>query len=523
MLPKKKNIIVAGFFILLLGLGLTIYKDYGIAWDEGAQRRIGEKVFDYVIKGDRFLLTFADKYYGTAVEIPLMMVEKVLKLDNFRSVFLMRHLATFLFFYVGVFFFYLLVKNRLQSWKWGLLGSLLLVLSPRIFADSFYNSKDIPFLSVFIIGIYALVDFLAKKNYSRAISLGIINALLIDIRIGGIFLSFLTLLIVIIELLSVKKITNNHKPFLACFLIYFFFLVIFTVLFWPILWNNPASNFINAISKMKHYNWDLEVLYLGQYLKPYRLPWHYIPVWIGITTPFIYILLFFSGILAFIIDFIKNLGHFYPKLKNDLIFVLWFFLPLLSVISLRSVLYDGWRQMYFIYPAFLLIALIGLNNLRQFIQIKFRGTSYKIISFVLIFALTLSLLDTAFFMIRYHPFQNVFFNRLTVLILGEVRDKFELDYWGLSYRQALEYILKNDNGRIIKVCAANYPGKFNANIFKPEEKSRLKFVDKPEEAKYFLSNYRWHREDYPYKNKVYSIRVRGTEILTVYKMNADDV
>ena len=50
------------------------------------------------------------------------------------------------------------------------------------------------------------------------------------------------------------------------------------------------------------------------------------------------------------------------------------------------------------------------------------------------------------------------------------------------------------------------------------EKSRIRSVTTPEEARYVLTNYRWRREGYPDLNEFFSIKVRGAEILTVYKI-----
>jgi hypothetical protein len=122
-------------------------------------------------------------------------------------------------------------------------------------------------------------------------------------------------------------------------------------------------------------------------------------------------------------------------------------------------------------------------------------------------------------MVKYHPYQNVYFNILAGKNMVEIKNNFELDYWGLSYRQALEYILKKDMDKTIKICVANFPGMLNAKILTPNDLLRLAYVEKPEEAKYFLSNYRWHKEEYLYKEEYYSKKVGGVRIMVVYKMN----
>ncbi len=49
-----------------------------------------------------------------------------------------------------------------------------------------------------------------------------------------------------------------------------------------------------------------------------------------------------------------------------------------------------------------------------------------------------------FFMIRNHPHQNVYFNELVGGVNG-ADGKFDMDYWGLSYKQLYEKLLKQVN------------------------------------------------------------------------------
>ena len=55
-------------------------------------------------------------------------------------------------------------------------------------------------------------------------------------------------------------------------------------------------------------------------------------------------------------------------------------------------------------------------------------------------------------MIKNHPHQNVYFNFLAG---KNIEKKFELDYWGLSNKQAYEYILKNDSDDKILIGTAS--------------------------------------------------------------------
>jgi len=51
-------------------------------------------------------------------------------------------------------------------------------------------------------------------------------------------------------------------------------------------------------------------------------------------------------------------------------------------------------------------------------------------------------------MVRAHPLQNVYFNALAG---KNWKSKFDVDYWGLSNRMALEYILERDQARVVRV------------------------------------------------------------------------
>lgn len=510
LIEQKYKVIICLFFAVFLCTGLSIFKDYGIPWDEPSQRRIGTMAIECTAKGEQAYIIERDRwdrYLGPAFEILLVAIEKGLNLKDTRTMYFMRHLVIFLFFYTGVIFFYLLCNYNFHSWKVGLLGSLFLILNPRIFAHSFYNSKDIPFLVMFIISIYTLIKYLDKKTLFRAFIHAFACSILIDIRILGIVVPFLTILFLIPD-----RKASNHR------LVYMLFLILFTILFWPTLWRNPVYHFIVAFAHLARHPLTATVLYLGNYIKATNLPWHYIPIWIAISIPIVYILCFLIGCFIITKGLFKNPIQFYIKERNNLILLLWFFLPLTTVIVLKSVVYDAWRHMFFIYPAFLMISLSGLRFLFKTVKIKFQGVGYKLINAAFVSIIAFSLVNTVKFMVKNHPYQNIYFNILAGKNMDEVKNKFELDYWGLSYRKALEYILKNDTDKAIKIYVANSPGVSNAMILSPDDRNRLIYVKNPDEAKYFLSNYRWHKDEYPYKNEYYSIKIGGTKIMVVYRL-----
>ena len=93
---------------------------------------------------------YKDKAYGVVFDLPLAFFEFFFDIDNTRDAFLFRHLINFILFFISTVVFFILCNQIFQDKVLSLIGSLSLILSPRIFAESFYNPKDIIFMSLFI-------------------------------------------------------------------------------------------------------------------------------------------------------------------------------------------------------------------------------------------------------------------------------------------------------------------------------------------------------------------------------------
>ncbi len=170
---------------------------------------------------------------------------------------------------------------------------------------------------------------------------------------------------------------------------------------------------------MSHFRWESSVLYYGEMVKSTKLPWTYIPVWFGISNPITYLSTGLIGLFLLSIHFIQNPNLFYSnsKQRNNLLYLFCFLAPVLLIIILHSVLYDGWRQLFFVYPALALLSIYFLSFLYQ----KSKFITILIASLAFIFALN--------FMIRSHPYQNVFFSKLVNHDKNEhLRKIFEMDY-----------------------------------------------------------------------------------------------
>jgi hypothetical protein len=526
---KKQYVVVFVFFLAYLIIGVLSYKDYGISWDEQSHRQIGMVSAKYaaaiLLPGFQTpelaalppLAEYSAKHYGVIFDLPMYALDLLFGYSGaMPAAYYMRHLCTFLLFYLSVFFFYLIVKNRFQSWPLGLIAGLFLILSPRIFADSFYG-KDSVFLSFFIICIYFFIRYLNRRNIRNALLFALATALLVDQRITGIFIPVLAVFLTGVDMIKAERPWQNLSKKLLPLIIYLVSFFLFMVLFWPYLWADPVGNLLAAFAIMKKYAvFSYDIFYWGEFIKSTEVPWHYIPAWMAITTPLLYIFFFLLGLAVIIRRAIRKGIILYSNdsEKQDILFLLLFFAPLAAVIILNSALYDGWRHMYFIYAPFLLIAMSGFSRLLDLMkEIRVgRGAGAGIFLAAVMIA---GILTTSYSMIRHHPFQNVYFN---LLAGNDPGVNFELDYWGLSFRQGLEYIVKNDKRPAIKLSANVIPPLINnAILLERSDLNRLQLTE-IKHADYFLTNYRWHPQPYNLDNEVFTISVNKSKIMSVFRL-----
>lgn len=513
------------FFGLLTLLGLGLHRDYGIPWDEQVERFSGIISAKYVAlrlapalarREENFsqipdLHANPDADHGVFFQLPLVVLERLLGVDDTRDVYFLRHLVVFLTFVGGVYVFYRLAAQRFGSWAAGLLGAAALVLSPRLFAEAFYNYKDLVFLVFFTVGIYTLVRLLRRPTGTRVLLHAAVSAAAVDVRIMGVLLVPLTLFFMGLEAFF-RPPRRAAFGWLAG--LYLPLTAVVVVVGWPYLWENPLRHFQEAFAGFSRYHpSDRRELYLGQEVLTTQLPWHYTLVWLLVTTPVLYVGLAGVGGLGLLRTAGQSPWRWLRTRagRQDLLFAAWFLGPLLAVVVFHSVLYDGWRHSYFIYPAFLLLALRGTHQLWRAAPARWARLG----------GLAVALLGVAhplYRMVRDHPYQNMYYGFLS----GTTAERlFERDYWGLATRQGIEWILAQDASAQVTIGTEPrlqvllYNG---ALLLPPAERKRVVRTI-PAQARYFVTNYRFHPSLYPtsYGREVYTIRVDGSRILSVFQ------
>lgn len=509
MIVLKKYL---GFWLFIAAIFIAVITNnkYGISWDEEAQHEIGLTNYNYVFENGTSFLTFENRDYGVGVELPLMIVEKVFNINNYHDIYYTRHLLVHIFFLLGAFFCYLLIDYLYKNKLLASIGFLLIVLNPGIYGHSFFNSKDIPLLSMFIICFYLIAVAFDKKKTWLFIILGISVGYLINIRIIGGMLLFLVPLMLLTDLIWRRKDDQTTKLKYISLISLFLFSACFTAYAtWPLLWHHPFSNLEFVVKNMSKFRWTGSVFFNGEMIDAKKVGWNYFFVWFGITNPITYLIFGILGILILAYSFIKSPLNYLlnTKNRNNLIYLICFISPIILILLLHSVIYDGWRHLYFVYPMFVLLIIFCINKLST---TKLLYPTYVCFGFTFIYVI--------YYMINNFPNQHVYFNQLVNHSPQNIRIHYEMDYWGNSYKQSLEYLLEHDTSDTININMEDAPG--FANLRAMNLNGRVINTVNLNLANYYITIYRGHPFDYPeFKGKeYYSVNVANSAINTIFKI-----
>ena len=425
-------------------VGWLLLDDYGIGTDEDEQRAVALHTVAYATGKSTALLIINSATYGPAFELALLAGERILNLQDSRRIHLLRHFLTHLFFLGGGWGCAWLTFRRYRSRGLALCALGLFLLHPRLYAHSFFNSKDLPFLSLFMLALVCLHRAFRKDTLAAFALCGAAIGLLINLRIMG-----ATLFAAVLGLRACDLYYATGGPARRHILRTsgLFAAVSALVLYasWPYLWPAPIERLVEAFRHgAEHPNWAVDI-FRGTRLSNEDNPPDYIPTWMAITTPPLALLL--AGIGG--VTVLRRAGrHPFAALRNasarfDLLLLACVLLLPLAVILWQPNIYDGWRQMYFLYAPLCLLAVHGLQALGS----AFRHGTRQIGGLT-----GLGLGATGIAMMGLHPHQYDYFNflvnRTPSAYLGT---QYEMDYWAISPWEAL------DNLR------ARYPGSFYVN------------------------------------------------------------
>ena len=434
---------------LFLLAGLALAGDYGVGPDDRGQRRIAAANLDYILgQADAFdRLPYPHALYGAAFELPLLLAQQALGLTDDYPIHRLRLTLTHLFFIVGAYFCYRLACRLFNNRLIALFALLIFLLHPRIYAHSFFNSKDLPFLSMLMIALYLLERAFRKDTPGAFILLGLAVGLLTNLRIMGAMLLPAVLALRGLDLLYAgdgrarKSILRRGGLFILAAGLTWYAVT-------PYAWSNPVDYLTTSLELTIDHPYVGWELFQGKPFPTNELPPHYAVTWFSITAPPLLLPLGLLGIALVAARGLRRPGAVFrnTRLRLQGLLLAAFLLPPLAAALLGSNQYDNWRHLYFLYAPFCLLAAMGGGWLWAALA---RRRRWQVGVYALVGAgLGLVLLQMA----QIHPGQYDYFNFLVDRTTPErLRTQYRMDSWRLAYREGLAWLLERHPGATLVV------------------------------------------------------------------------
>ncbi|MBQ4514557.1 MAG: hypothetical protein II969_16310 [Anaerolineaceae bacterium] len=445
-LSKYFALILFGALILI---GIITYRDYGIGMDEPMQRRHAVVAYRWLNRTffDRGVLVHygseeweseGSKYYGVAIQLPLVFAEDVYQLVThepmpIRTIFHMRHLYCYFIFVFSLFCFYRMVKDMFGSELLAAAGVLMIFSFGRFFAEAFLNIKDVVFSSLCVITLfYAERILLTKYEKKWGILFAIATAFTVSSRLAAAIIPLLLIVFILV------KTVIRHEKFPLKILLLICLAYPVWLLITPASWTDPLGFSLGYVTTFSDYNaWDGVVLFEGKYLWKDQVPGDYWFRWIGMTVPLVYLLFSVCGIIFFLGSLVlllpgRGKRDFPVRDQMLLMMFLIIFGTFLYKHLKHPTVYNGWRHAYYLYSMFIMFAVYTLFRLfvmRTHIPAR---CGAALLGAAIVYNLAMIAAN--------HPAEYAAFNPIG----RRVSDQYEGDYWGLSVYQCMDWLSDYD-------------------------------------------------------------------------------
>ena len=441
---KKRFFLIFLFFYFLIGstnsinTGISFDENYEqLNWDFNVKltKDISNSIFtDQKFDKDKFndeVKSFVG--YGIGFQLISQPIQFVIKnflysdenLEIYGAKLLSKHFVVFLFFFISGIFFYLILRKLIDNENYCSLGTIIYLTYPYLFGQSMFSPKDIPFMSVWLICTFLILNLFEKLIDNKKIEhkfiiiLSITTAYLLSIRIAGllIFIQYIFTLLIFLNVNKIKLIIFL-KEYYFIFLIFIFTFTLFLFLFYPIFLIDPLLIIDTIKISSQHFN-NVGTTTLGEIMYAGDLPVTYLIIWFAVKLPILVLI----GLIM--VPFVEK--KIFDNKKKAIIFgsILASLLTIIFILILRRVhLYDEIRQVMFLVPLIFIISTVSIFT--------FSKNFFKFFGIVTVL----------FFIaenIKINPYQYVWFNLPSRYL--DLSKNFELDYQGISGREISKYLI----------------------------------------------------------------------------------
>jgi hypothetical protein len=421
-------------------IALLTFRDYGLSWDDYVHSEYGELLLAFYASGltDRRALSWVNLYYyGGGFDLLAALAAKALPFTVFET----RRLIGAAVGILGLFVTWR-AGRRIGGPLAGLIALILLAACPLYYGHMFMNPKDSPFavaMAVFLLGLVRAFDDYPRPSVATVALVGSGFGLSFGSRIMGAF-GAIAALAALALIFAFEARANGIRPagarvgrFLLALAPATLLAYAVMALVWPWSVVDPL-NPLRAIEYFSHFfEKPWEELFGGRLISVPDMPRSYVPTLLALKLPEIFFVLGFGGaagalIAAFRFDIAVN------RRSVFLLVVLAALLPLAATIALRPAMYNGIRHFVLVLPP--LAVLGGLAG--AWAVDATRRFRVALIAAAVIFVAGIAAPVVA--MVRLHPYEYTHFNQLAGGV-ARARDRYMLDYWALSFKQAAQGLL----------------------------------------------------------------------------------
>lgn len=464
------RLVTAAVLVALLGVMLATVLDYGMTADEPVQNRYGHRLVRWyaTLGQDRSAVEQHDTWlYGGFFELVAQGAKTLSPLDVYET----RHVVNTLFGFVGFLAVWWLGEG-LGGALAGLFAVLFLALTPAFYGHAFANPKDIPFASLFVLAAAAALHVsrrLPSPGKAAVLATGVVIGLTSGVRVAGIVLFGYTA-VLWLGLRWWKRPLSADAPgasdsgsteekdgaaggtgatsvanrsigdgrwartALALLAVVIVGWAVMVAL-WPYAQIDPVRNPFRAFKSFTRFWEGMTVLYDGGLVRSSTVSRFSIPKLFALTLPETYFVAGLVGALH-LVALVRSapLRATLPRLFPGLCVAALVVLPIAWAVVMHTPFYNGNRHLLFVVPP--LAALCGVA-----VAGFLKGHAPRAARVVAATLLAATAAATASDMVRLHPYQALYFNRLVAGGLAEASTRYETDYWCLTYKEGLEWIV----------------------------------------------------------------------------------
>ncbi len=502
MVEKRKIIkLFLVFFIFIFATSLRLWNidKMGRTWDEDSQVELGYK-FVKLIKDRDFnnpLWQYSyhpplTKYlYGWAAQYDVAEYEDGKVVFNYDWTH--ARLISVLFSSLTAVLIFLIGWKYISSFI-GFTSAVIFSMLPFLLGLSQLATIESMLIFFFTASVYSFLNFLRNMTLGNAVLTGILVGLAFGTKYTNILLAPIFLWIYIIFYLHKDK---NFDFFNIKILIILASSFLTFFLLWPMPWFHLKEVFtVNYKMRITDTAYSVPEVFFGRLM---FVPKLYYAVEFLITTPFIILILFLTGL--------KNISDKKTWIMYAL--VIWFIFPFIQ--SFYNFRQHGIRYIIEIYAPLSLIAGIGFNHiLNKFTQKILIKTIFFIPVIIYMFVI----------LVRITPYYLNYFNIVVGGAKNVYKEKlFQLGWWGEGGREAMLYLNdfapKNSTVGIAHEPFVSIPKTNNLIIEPYKENKKYDYV-----VVGFFHVIRQGFDDSKIKesySSVYSVVADGAHIMEVYK------